>query len=384
MNRNSPPTLPLSLSQPLSLPLHGGDIISASERYNIPIEEWIDLSTGINPAPYPFRDIGPECFSRLPYIGREFNQAVSGYYDCENFVAVTGTQAAIQILPSLLKKLPILVPEVGYQEHVKHWTKSQTPLNYYPSLDAGEMLKSIDRQLADNKDQHLLVINPNNPTTVKISKSQLITWAQQLAEGAYVIVDEAFMDLTPEGSVLTEKSRPENVIVLRSFGKFFGLAGIRLGFVFANDLLLKALENALGLWQVNGPAQAIAIQALNDKTWQSKVIDSIAEYAAFTRQIFSPVFELLGVEVSHHEGLFSSYSLGQDQALWLNEKLAQSGVLTRVVLLANKKALLRVGVLSPKILRDARKENIEKKERLEKVIDACCEALRSNSKTNEK
>lgn len=382
MNRD----LPLSLS----LPLHGGDINSASERYNIPVEEWIDLSTGINPTPYPFTDIDAECFSRLPYIDPAFNQAVSGYYDCEKFVAVTGTQAAIQNLPSLLKKLPILVPEVGYQEHAKHWAKFQAQLNYYPSLDTDTMLKSIDRQLAANNDQHLLVINPNNPTSVKISKSQLITWAQQLAEGAYLIVDEAFMDLTPQESVLTEKARPENIIVLRSFGKFFGLAGIRLGFVFANDLLLKALANALGLWQVNGPAQAIAIQAFNDKEWQSNAIESIAQYAAFTRQMFAPVFELLGVEACHHEGLFSSYTLARDQALWLNDKLAQSGILTRVVLLKNKKALLRVGVLSQKILSDAEKEKTEsleipeRKERIENVIDACCQALRSNSKTNEK
>lgn len=379
MNRDFPPSL--------SLPLHGGDIISASERYRIPIAEWIDLSTGINPTPYPFSDIGSECFSRLPYIDPVFKQAVSRYYVCENFVAVTGTQAAIQVLPSLLKKQPVLVPEVGYQEHVKHWTKFQTPLNYYPSLDVGEMLKSIDRQLADNNAQHLLVINPNNPTAVKIPQSQLITWAQRLAEGAYLIVDEAFIDLMPQDSILSEETRPENIIVLRSFGKFFGLAGIRLGFVFANDLLLKALENTLGLWQVNGPAQAVAIQALNDKAWQTEIIDHITEYADFTRKMFSPVFEMLGVEGGHHEGLFSAYTLEQDQALWLNDKLAQSGILTRVILLENNKALLRVGVLSPKTLCDAGKEFEERQkreERIEKVIGECCEALRSNSKTNEK
>lgn len=366
------------MNRELPLPLHGGDIISASERYNISVEEWIDLSTGINPAPYPFNDIGTECFSRLPYTDPEFIQAVTGYYGCENFVAVAGTQAAIQALPSLLKRQPILIPEVGYQEHVKHWSKSKKSLNYYPSIDSGEMIKSIDHQLADNNAQHLLVINPNNPTTVNVSTSQLITWAQQLAEGAYLIVDEAFMDLRPESSVLTEEMRPENIIVLRSFGKFFGLAGIRLGFVFANHLLLKALDNTLGLWQVNGPAQAIAIQALNDKTWQSETGDHIAQYADFTRKMFSPVFKLLGVEAIHHEGLFSSYTLEQDQALWLNEKLARSGILTRVIMLKNKKALLRVGVLSPKTL------SVVKKERIVKVIDECCEALRSNLKTNSK
>lgn len=351
------------------LPLHGGDIISASERYDIPVDQWIDLSTGINPEPYPVVDLPVECFSRLPYIDPAFNRAVANYYQCEQFIALSGTQAAIQVLPALLKKQPILLPQVGYQEHAKHWQKANVGLNYYVSLCAEAMIRSINQQLEENPAQHLLVINPNNPTAVKISKAQLILWAEQLEDGSYLIVDEAFIDLSPQDSVLSDDGRPANIIVLRSFGKFFGLAGIRLGFVFANELLLKSLSHALGLWQLNGPAQSIAMRALIDTTWHAQAIKNIARGAVLTEALFSPLFDLLNVEQRYHQGLFSSYYLSVSQALWLNKRLAKAGVLTRVVLLNSDKALLRIGVLSPRT-----QANIK----IQPVIDDCCDVLRSN------
>jgi cobalamin biosynthetic protein CobC len=135
------------------LPLHGGDIVSASQRYDVAIDDWIDLSTGINPEHYPVDNIPLQSYCRLPYITDTFNNAVNHYYLADNkvqkniaFLAVAGTQVAIQALPSLLENFPVLLPKVGYQEHRQHWQKNATlsatlnttnnsnSINDYPSL----------------------------------------------------------------------------------------------------------------------------------------------------------------------------------------------------------------------------------------------------------
>ena len=85
--------------------------------------------------------------------------------------------------------------------------------------------------------------------------------------GGLLVIDEAFMDVAPAGSSLAPDVASGNVIVLRSFGKFFGLAGLRLGFVLAAPPLGKKIAAALGPWAVSGPAIAVGTQALADTPW---------------------------------------------------------------------------------------------------------------------
>lgn len=327
------------------LPLHGGDIVAASERYGIGIEEWVDLSTGVNPEPYPVDKIPLEAFYQLPYLRPEFYRAARAYYQAAHLLPVTGTQVAIQVLPKLLSNLPILIPEVGYQEHLKHWRKAGAATHFYPSFERAETLCAIDQSLQSNNRQHLLIINPNNPTGLVMEQEQILRWSQKLADGAYLIIDEAFMDIIPETSLLTQ-ALPDNVIILRSFGKFFGLAGVRLGFVFANPLLLKSFANTLGIWQVNGPAQHLAIQALEDKAWQQRARIKIADAARCTQQLFKGLIQQQSVHKIIHTDLFSSYIMPQYQAVHISEYFAQAGILLRVIPLKNHQAIVRVGILS--------------------------------------
>ena len=104
-----------------SPPPHGGDVLRASRDYHIPRDQWLDLSTGINPDPYPVDHISPDSFFQLPYIRPEFNDAVTRYYAHDHFLAVAGTQVAIQALPQILANDAVLLPDVGYQEHALHW-----------------------------------------------------------------------------------------------------------------------------------------------------------------------------------------------------------------------------------------------------------------------
>jgi len=328
---------------------HGGDLVSASAQYHIDINQWIDLSTGINPIAYPI-ELEEYSFQQLPYIRPEFIEASANYYRSSQFLAVTGTQAAIQQLPKLLADFPVLLPKVGYQEHAKYWQEKTTEIKYYDSNTKDILCGQIDKLLAVNAEQHLVIINPNNPTGVLLEKEQLLNWAKKLGERAYLIIDEAFIDTYKEQSVLSE-NLPENIIVLRSFGKFFGLAGVRLGYCFANTLIIGQLQKKLGLWQVNGPAQSLAIQALSDKEWHKQAISDIRANNQFMQELWAPLFKKGGniyVFKTYHSSLFLSYELSSVHALLIRDYFAKLGVLLRIIVLPSNDGthtLLRIGLI---------------------------------------
>jgi len=327
-------------------PLHGGDIISASQRYGLPPDQWVDLSTGINPIPYFTGPIPTAAFHRLPYESPMLLERAANYYGCSQVLPVSGTQMAIQALPSCLPDLPVLVPAIGYQEYAVQWAYAGAKLIRYPSFDPEVSGDWIERQINKDNRCHLVIINPNNPTGMRFSPQQLRCWAERLGEGGYLIVDEAFMDLTPEQSVLP-RHFVDNMIVLRSFGKFFGLAGLRLGFVFAGQGICQRLRQHIGVWSVNGPAQAVAIEALADSHWQRQARNQIEATARYTIDLFAGMMEAITPERSFHEGLFSSYLIKSDLALDIQEFLALRGLLVRVVNVDKLHSLLRIGRLNP-------------------------------------
>jgi cobalamin biosynthetic protein CobC len=354
-------------------PLHGGDLQQASQRFDVPVDQWIDLSTGINPESYPITALDEAAFQQLPYPKPDFIQAAKSYYlgddnsdlSEQNLLAVSGSQAVIQLLPECLPSLPVLLPQLGYQEHRLQWQQSGACIINYPSIEYEASVSFINQSLQQNSRQHLVVINPNNPSGLTFSPQQLKVWAKCLAEGAYLIIDEAFMDTQPALSVLSEHFEP-NMIVLRSFGKFFGLAGLRLGFVFAHDELIKTFQTRLGLWAINGPAQSIATSAFQDKVWQQQARHNINTASNASRTLFHPLFNGLtasqkGEHGSFHEALFSSYCVSINQAEKLSQFFAIRGILIRVIDFDSEYALLRIGCINPK--------NNKNMQRLQATID---------------
>ena len=344
---------------------HGGDLVSASKQFGIPIEEWLDLSTGINPEPYPATEVPIEAFHRLPYLEDSFCDAVVSYYGSSQFLAVSGTQAAIQNIPSVLNQsalLPVLLPNVGYKEHELHWQTAGNPCRYYDALSNDSLFENIQSQLDGHLPQHLVLINPNNPTASNLTKHQVLALAEKVGKGGYVIVDEAFIDATPNESVLTFLEQIHNIIVLRSFGKFFGLAGIRLGFVFANSKILEALQSQLGIWQVNGPAQWLATRALVDTQWQEDATALLSNNAKSSRELLSSVFSEAEKTESLATPYFTSYPVSLNRAQTLFTQIAEEGVLTRVVDMGEGNALLRVGTFSI--------GNVPNRKRLQKLLNA--------------
>ena len=237
---------------------HGGNLRDAALHFGR--EDWIDLSTGINPHWYPAPALPGHAWHRLPEADPELAAAAAAYYGAPLMLPVAGTQAAIQALPRLRKPSRVTVSAPSYAEHAHHWsdhghTLTQTP---YAELDAAVVHSDV-----------MVVVNPNNPTGTVVPVAKLLQWAGQLAaRGGWLVVDEAFGDTDQHNSIAAYSNRP-GLIVLRSIGKFFGLAGIRLGFVAAQPELLQALADQLGPWTISGPAQRIALAALRDEVWQA-------------------------------------------------------------------------------------------------------------------
>ena len=255
---------------------HGGNLRAAQRHYGG--ADWIDLSTGINPVGYPAPAPSPDAWQRLPEPSPELVDAACAYYDAPLLLPVAGTQAAIQALPRLRRPSRVTVSAPSYAEHAHHWgqhghTLAQVP---YAELDAA----------IDTSDV-VVICNPNNPTGAIVAPERLLDWHARLAaRGGWLVVDEAFGDTARAFSIAAHTDRP-GLIVLRSVGKFFGLAGLRLGFVGAEARLLDALQDLLGPWAVSGPAQEIAIAALRDTRWQQATQARLAQDGARMRALLA-------------------------------------------------------------------------------------------------
>ncbi|EGV17178.1 threonine-phosphate decarboxylase CobD [Thiocapsa marina] len=252
---------PLALNPP---PLeHGGRLREAAARYRIPFQDWLDLSTGINPDGWPVPEVPGAAWARLPEEDDGLEETAARCYGVPALLPVAGSQAAIQTLPELRVPGRVGVPAVGYQEHAQAWQRAGHTLaplaDGVPGGDRGAGLDDLDV---------LVVINPNNPTGRRWPVSTLLDWHARLAaRGGWLLVDEAFMDTTPRHSLAPYTDR-QGLIVLRSLGKFYGLAGVRVGFVLGTADLREALRSRLGPWALSGPARHVARLALSDSPWQ--------------------------------------------------------------------------------------------------------------------
>ncbi|WP_028103058.1 threonine-phosphate decarboxylase CobD [Pseudoduganella violaceinigra] len=243
---------------------HGGKLREASQRYGR--SDWLDLSTGLNPNGYPAPAPAAEAWHRLPEHDPALEAAAQCFYGAPRMLAVAGTQAAIQALPRLRSASRVAVSSPSYAEHLHHWSQHGHRSCAVPYAELGAAANSVDV---------LVVCNPNNPTGEIVPRALLLEWAGMLAaRGGWLVVDEAFGDTDGANSVADATQAP-GLIVLRSIGKFFGLAGLRLGFVAAREEVLDPLADMLGPWTVSGPAQQVARSALEDQAWQRNTQEAL-------------------------------------------------------------------------------------------------------------
>ncbi|KQP10663.1 threonine-phosphate decarboxylase [Methylobacterium sp. Leaf99] len=242
-----------------SLPIaHGGDLDAARALFPEAPAPWVDLSTGINPVPYPCPPLEASAFRRLPSPAdlAALNAAAARAYgvaDPAGIVAAPGTQILIETLPRLWPPARVAVVGPTYAEHAAAWGR------------AGHAVAAVTDLGADA--DVMVVVNPNNPDGRTWDAAALLACAEGLAaRGGLLVVDEAFADLEAV-ETLGPHLRP-GLVVLRSFGKTYGLAGLRLGFALAEPAFAARIAEALGPWAVSGPALAIGRAALSDPDWR--------------------------------------------------------------------------------------------------------------------
>jgi cobalamin biosynthesis protein CobC len=241
--------------------LHGGDLAAARHLFPDAPEPFLDLSTGINPNSYPLPHLSADWFARLPQAEPLAALAVAaanayGAPSAAHVVCAPGTQILLPLVAGLVGSGSAAVVTPTYGEHVRAAT-----------LAGHCATELLDIDAASNADL-VFVTHPNNPDGRLFDKIDLIALAKSLqARNGLLVVDEAFMDVGPPDATMATEIGRGGIVVLRSFGKFFGLAGVRLGFALAAPDVAARLRAQLGPWAVSGPALAIGTEALTDRAW---------------------------------------------------------------------------------------------------------------------
>ena len=311
---------------------HGGNINAARRLFPGAPEPWIDLSTGLNPAPYPVGDVSASAWNRLPQPAdvTALEMAARHAYGAAaaaEIVAAPGTQAIIQWLPRIFRAHRVGILGHTYGEHAQCWRAAGAETVVAHSL--------ADFETCDVG----VVVNPNNPDGRIVEPEQLALAATAIAmRGGLLVVDEAFMDVIAPAMSLIPILPREGAVVMRSFGKAYGLAGLRLGFAVASGTFGMKLRSALGPWAVSGPAIEIGRRALADRDWlarsvsrlneDAKRLDHLLTMAGFTVVGGTPLFRLAERE---------------DAELWF-QRLGHGGILTRPF--PTRPSALRFGIPS--------------------------------------
>lgn len=303
--------------------VHGGGLTAAVAAYGGEAGDWLDLSTGINSTMPVLPEIPVEVWNRLPdralvdaarvaardwYIGAQKRTRTPNSLP----LPVPGTQSFIQVLPKLVPQgRPVAIMSPTYGEYAHCFRKSGFVVDPIRSLD-------------ELKHAHgtLVIVNPNNPDGRTFQRQELLdVHARMRAQGGHLHVDEAFGDARPELSLAGDAATSEDLTVSRSFGKFFGMAGIRLGFVFAKPETLDVIDAALGPWAVSGPALYLATEMMSrDPT---PLLEAIGQ----RRRGLQNALDGAGLAIAGGTELFALVAM--DGAATLFEHLARAHILVR-------------------------------------------------------
>jgi cobalamin biosynthetic protein CobC len=282
---------------------HGGGVDAAAARFGGARVDWIDLSTGINPVPYPLPPLAPDAWTALPdrtaqnrliTAARRFWQVPAE----AAVLALPGASAAIARIPALAPKGRAHIPGPTYNEHAAAF--------------AAEGWHTTDDASTADATVH---VHPNNPDGRY--------WSAEDPTGPLRIIDESFCDIAPDRSLIAQAAIP-GTLILKSFGKFWGLAGLRLGFVIGDPALIARLSGMLGPWSVAGPALAIGATALEDPDWAAATRTRLAADA--TR--LDAMMTAAGARIVGGTPLFRLYRVTAASA-W-QDRLARRRIWTRV------------------------------------------------------
>ena len=279
---------------------HGGGIDAAIAHYGGTRESWLDLSTGINPNAYPMPKLPHDAWTALPD-----QAAFTRLYDLARrfwnvpeeaaIIGATGASAIIAALPRVIPTGAVSVPGPTYNEH-------------------GAAFAAAGWTLGQDPSHAIVAVHPNNPDGR--------IWQAEDLTSPFVIIDESFCDVMPEASLIHLSKRP-GTVVLKSFGKFWGLAGLRLGFAIGDPDIIQKLTDILGPWQISGPALAIGAKAFADPQWASETRACLTgDTARLDRLVTATGAKLVGGTT-----LFRLYDVGDAAAM--QDRLARHHIWSR-------------------------------------------------------
>lgn len=297
--------------------LHGGDLAAARRLFPAAPRPFVDLSTGINPYPYRLPHLSAPAYARLPdadAMAALANAAAQAYGapSAAHVVCAPGTQILLPLVSQLVAPSRAAIVAPTYCEFAR------------AAALAGHRVVEV-RDLAEiGNAQLVFAANPNNPDGRLLAKQDLIALGKVLrTRGGLLIVDEAFMDVGSAGLSLAPDVVAGGIVALRSFGKFFGLAGLRLGFALAVPQLAARIAALLGPWAVSGPALAIGTAALADKAWIEKTRKRLAQAA----QKLDAILAAAGLDIIGGTSLFRLVRTPHAGALF--DHLGRAGILVR-------------------------------------------------------
>lgn len=280
-------------------------------------EPFLDLSTAISPHPYPISGLSDDNFSLLPepsHLEQLVRHAAAAYgtSSTDHVVAAPGSQILMTLIADHVPKGRAAILGPTYAEHA------------HVAALAGHAVETVTAPSRIGEAALAVVVNPNNPDGRALSKEDLLEIAdRQRAHGGLLVVDEAFMDVGSRGESLSADVEQANIVVLRSFGKFFGLAGLRLSFAVAPKDLATRLRARLGPWPVSGPALAIGASALSDEVWIAKMRATLKSAALR----LGGLLQEAGLVSVGRTDLFNLVSSAEAQELFA--RLGRAGVFVR-------------------------------------------------------
>lgn len=311
---------------------HGGDLSAASRSFGRAEADWLDLSTGINPRPWPLEDrpgLGALAgVARLPSPAalEALLATARQAYGVPAEIAVAaapGTEVLIRMLPRLLAGATFLL-DTSYRSYGEAWRSEH-----------GTPLAPLRTDAAASAAGNIIAVNPNNPDGRRLAPAELLRLARSRG-GRLLVVDEAYADAEDGSSIVPHLAPDDPVLVLKSFGKFFGLPGLRLGFAIGRPAEVSALAARLGDWPVSAPALAIGTAALADEAWQAEARRRLAAQAARLQSVLQEA----GLTAAGGCRLFRL--AGCNDAAALHRRLARAGIWTRIF--DDRPGVLRLGL----------------------------------------
>ena len=279
---------------------HGGGLDGAARQYGGNRTEWVDLSTGINPLPYSVSGIQPDAWTALPdqTAATNLTDAARAFWNVPDTAVILAAPGA----SSLIANMPRLAPTASFHIAGPTYNEHASAFEVAGWRTGGPAAAQV-------------VVHPNNPDGR--------IWSIDQIKAPLRIIDESFCDVMPQQSLIQHAAKP-GTIVLKSFGKFWGLAGLRLGFAIGEPALIEQLKTMLGPWPVSGPALAIGAQALRDHDWANQTRMRLEKDAAKLDELMTAK----GATVVGGTTLFRLYDVG-DAAEW-QDRLAQSQIWSRI------------------------------------------------------